>query len=142
MAEAILAHYGKDKFCSASAGSFPTGEVHPLSLETLKAKKISTSGYRSKSWDEFVKTPVDLVVTVCDQAAGESCPIFLGAPMKVHWGVSDPAKQTGTDEEVKAEFERVFLQLERRIRAFIALKFSKLNATQLKKALDEIGLLG
>ena len=78
MAEALLAHHGKGRFISHSAGSHPTGEVHPLSLATLAARGISTEGYRSKSWDEFANTPIDMVITVCHNAANETCPVFLG----------------------------------------------------------------
>ena len=98
MAEALLAHHGKDKFQSHSAGSFPTGEVHPLSLATLKARGIPTTGYRSKSWDEFIDQKIDIAITVCDAAAGESCPLFPGKPVKAHWGVPDPAKFQGSEE--------------------------------------------
>ncbi len=108
LAEAYLNHIGKGRFHAYSAGSNPTGEVNPRSLETLKSQGISTDGLRSKSWEELQGTRFDLVVTVCDNAAGESCPIFPGAPLKVHWGVPDPAHFEGTAEETTAEFKRVF----------------------------------
>ena len=107
MAEALFNHLGNGEYEAVSAGSFPAGYVHPKSIETLKRHGIDPGKPHSKSWDEFVGQPFDVVVTVCDQAAGESCPIFPGKPQKLHWSTPDPAKATGTDEDVKAEFARV-----------------------------------
>lgn len=139
MAEALLAHHGGEHFLSRSAGSFPTGKVHPLSLAMLKARGIPTSGYRSKSWDEFAGQPMDIVITVCDAAAGESCPLFPGKPIKTHWGVPDPAKFQGTDEEARAEFSRVCDILEKRIRALIRLPVDKMDDNELQQKLRTIG---
>lgn len=138
MAEALLAHHGGDGFLSRSAGSFPTGKVHPLSLETLKARGIPTSGYRSKSWDEFSGQPMDIVITVCDAAAEESCPLFPGKPVKAHWGVPDPAKFQGTDEETRAEFYRVCDILEKRIKALVRLPVDKMDNAELQQKLRSI----
>lgn len=138
MAEALLAHHGGAHFLSRSAGSFPTGKVHPLSLDTLKARGIPTSGYRSKSWDEFASQPMDIVITVCDAAAGESCPLFPGKPVKAHWGVPDPAKFQGTDEETRAEFSRVCDILERRVKALIRLPVDKMDNDELQQKLRSI----
>ena len=91
MAEAAINYFGSGKFKAYSAGSNPTGEVHPLSIETLKGQGITTNEYYSKSWDEFIGKSIDIVITVCDSAAQEACPNFPGSPIKVHWGVSDPA---------------------------------------------------
>ena len=141
MAEALLAHHGGEHFVAGSAGSFPTGEVHPLSLATLKARGIATSGYRSKSWDEFTDQPIDIVVTVCDAAAGESCPIFPGKPLKAHWGVPDPAKFQGTDDQTRAEFARVCDILEKRVKALIRLPLDDIDKEELQQKLYAIGAL-
>ncbi len=100
-----------------SAGSQPTGEVHPRSLALLKREGISTEGYFSKSWDNLPETP-DIVITVCSNAAGETCPAYLGNVLRVHWGVDDPAKVTGTDEEIDAAFNKTYFILRKRIEAF------------------------
>lgn len=139
MAEALLAHYGGDGFLSSSAGSLPTGKVHPLSLETLKARGIATQGFRSKSWDEFSGQRIDIVITVCDAAAGEACPLFPGTPIKAHWGVEDPAKFIGTPEETRAEFARVCDILERRVRAMTRLPFETMDKEERQQKLREIG---
>ena len=139
MAEATLNHLGGDNFTAYSAGSFPTGEVHPLSLETLKDKGVNAKSYRSKSWDELEGQKIDIVITVCDNAAGETCPVFLGKTMKAHWGVPDPAKFEGTNEEIKAEFERVYKMLEKRIRSLINLPLEQMNTSELQQQLNAIG---
>lgn len=139
MAEALLAHHGAQHFVSRSAGSFPTGQVHPMSLATLKARGMPVSGYRSKSWDEFTGQPIDIVITVCDAAAGESCPIFPGKPLKAHWGVPDPAKFQGTPEETRAEFSRVCDMLERRIKALVRLPVEEMDKDELQQKLHAIG---
>lgn len=139
MAEALLNHYGKGRFHAYSAGSFPTGEVHPTSLTTLGEKAIPTEGYYSKSWDELTTTHMDIVITVCDAAAGESCPIFPGKPLKGHWGVPDPAKYTGTETQTKAEFMRVCGMLEKRIQALLALPVETMDRAKLQQAIMVIG---
>ncbi len=138
MAEAALNHLGKGRFHAVSAGSKPTGTVHPKSLALLQSKGIPTSGYRSKSWDEFANTPIDIVITVCDNAAGEACPVFFGAPVKAHWGVPDPAHATGTDEEIMAAFENFYAILEARIKALLRLP-AGLDKQELAKHLKTIG---
>lgn len=138
MAEALLAHHDGERFLSRSAGSFPTGKVHPLSIATLKARGIIASGYRSKSWDEFSGQPIDIVFTVCDAAAGESCPLFPGKPLKAHWGVPDPAKFHGTAEETRAEFSRVCDILEKRIKALIRLPIESMSKDELQQKLHTI----
>ncbi|MDR3448963.1 MAG: arsenate reductase ArsC [Alphaproteobacteria bacterium] len=140
MAEGLLNHYGKDRFMAFSAGSHPSGTVHPASLVTMKANGLPTEGYRSKSWDEFTSQPLDAVITVCDNAAGEACPIFFGAPVKAHWGVPDPAHFKGTDAEIGAEFQRVFDILAVRVKALVALPDGLDKATFAVK-LNEIGHL-
>lgn len=139
MAEGLLNHLGKGKFSAYSAGSFPAGYVHPMSLETLKAHGISIEGYRSKSWDKFTDKQIDIVITVCDSAAGESCPIFPGKPIKAHWGVPDPAKFVGNDTDTKAEFKRIYSMLERRIQKLLALPIDKMEKAELQQTLSSIG---
>ncbi len=141
MAEGLLNHYGKGKILAHSAGSFPTGTVHPMSLATLKRHAILDQAYRSKSWDEFGDQPIDIVITVCDNAAGESCPVFGGKPVKVHWGVPDPAHFQGTLAEVEAEFDRVFFMLEKRVKAFLHLAPQGMGKDELAQKLNEIGTL-
>jgi arsenate reductase len=121
MAEGILFAKAGGRFISHSAGSKPAGYVHPKSLETLKRHGIVLPAPRSKSWDEFSSKKIDIVITVCDNAAGEVCPVFFGNYLKAHWGVVDPAHFKGSDEEINAEFERVYQILERRITALLEL---------------------
>lgn len=139
MAEGLLHHHGKGKFQAFSAGSNPTGKVHPVSLKTLKAKGISTDGFYSKSWDELEGQHIDIVITVCDNAAGESCPVFLGKFMKVHWGVEDPAHFKGSETKIEAEFKRVCDILERRVKALCQLDIEHLSKDELQQKLNEIG---
>lgn len=137
MAEAALNHLGGGRFSAASAGSRPTGEVHPQSLALLESKGIPTAGLHSKSWDRFATMPFDIVITVCSAAAGEACPLFPGAPLKAHWGVPDPAQATGTADEISAAFEAAYATLARRIEALTFLPPGALTAA----ALQDIGRL-
>jgi arsenate reductase (thioredoxin) len=121
-----------------SAGSQPTGEVHPRSIALLKREGISTEGYHSKSWDNLPATP-DIVITVCSNAAGETCPAYLGNVLRAHWGVDDPAKAIGTEAEINASFERAYRILRARILAFLQLDEEIINDTnKLKLRLDQI----
>lgn len=115
MAEAITNHYGHNRYRTFSAGCFPTGTVHPKAIETLKRHGIAPGKPRSKSWDEFKSQSIDLVITVCDQVASESCPVFHGHPQSWHWSIPDPAKVNGTDEEIIKAFEALFYRLKLRI---------------------------
>lgn len=115
MAEALINDLRRGRYQAWSAGSYPTGSVHPKSIETLQRHGIDPGQPRSKSWNEFVDQPFDLVITVCDQAAGESCPLFLGAPTKMHWSTPDPATATGSDTEINAAFDDAFLMLKKRV---------------------------
>ncbi len=119
MAEALINQLGKGKYEPVSAGSFPAGYVHPKSIETLKRHSIDPGIPRSKSWDEFAGQPFDLIITVCDQAAGETCPIFPGKPKKLHWSTPDPAKATGSEAEINAFFDEAFNMLKSRIEDLI-----------------------
>ena len=125
-----------------SAGSQPTGQVHPRSLALLAKEGIATEGYSSKSWDNLPATP-DIVITVCASAAGETCPAYLGPVLRTHWGVEDPAHATGSDDEINAAFMQAYRILRARIEAFLALPLETLvqDKTALKAALDKIGSL-
>jgi arsenate reductase (thioredoxin) len=142
LAEALVEHWGKGRFRGFSAGSFPRGTVHPLALHLLGRLGLPMSGLRSKSWDEFAKpgAPVmDFVFTVCDQAAGEVCPIWPGNPITAHWGVPDPAAVEGTDGERVQAFRDAYRQLENRIKTFVALPLDKLDRMAVKRKVDQIG---
>jgi arsenate reductase len=115
MAEALINHLGKGHYRAVSAGSFPAGYIHPKSIETLHRHGIDVDKPTSKSWDEFAGQHFDLVITVCDQAASESCPIFLGNYEKLHWSTPDPAKAEGTQEEIDAAFDDAFQMLKDRV---------------------------
>ncbi len=115
MAEALLNDLGRGRYRAWSAGSVPAGYVHPKSIETLQRHGIDPGQPRSKSWNECVEQSFDLVITVCDQAAGESCPLFPGTPQKLHWSTPDPAKVTGSEAEMDAAFDKAFLILKNRV---------------------------
>jgi arsenate reductase len=144
LAEVLLEHWGKGRFNGYSAGSFPKGAVHPLALELLEKARLSTSGLRSKSWNEFARAdaPVmDFVFTVCDQAAGEVCPVWPGNPVTAHWGVPDPAATEGAEAERRRAFRDAYVALENRIKLFVALPIEKLDRMAIKRNVDEIGRL-
>jgi arsenate reductase (thioredoxin) len=126
IAEATFNHLAPTGMQAMSAGSQPTGEVHPRSIALLKSKGIATKGYYSKSWDNLPMTP-DIVITVCSNAAGEICPAYLGDVMRAHWGVEDPAKATGSDVQIQDSFEQAYRLLRARIEAFLQLDPSILN---------------
>jgi arsenate reductase len=115
MAEALINHLGRGRYQAWRAGSVPAGYVHPKSIETLQRHGIDPGLPRSKSWIEFAAQSFDLVITVCDQAAGESCPLFPGTPKKLHWSTPDPAKVTGSEGEIEAVFDKAFLILKNRV---------------------------
>lgn len=144
LAEAILNRRGEGRFRAWSAGSFPKGEVHPQALSLLRRLGYDTADLRSKSWDEFAgpEAPeLDFIVTVCDNAAGEACPIWPGRPITAHWGVPDPAAATGTEAEVALAFAEAYRMLDRRIGLFLSLPVEKLESQSLKARMDEIGRL-
>ena len=119
MAEALINQLGEGRYKAWSAGSFPKGYVHPKTIETLKRHGIDPGTPHSKSWDVFANEPFNLVITVCDQAAGETCPLFPGKPKKLHWSTPDPAKVTGTEAEINAAFDEAFSMLKDRIEDLI-----------------------
>jgi arsenate reductase len=142
MAEAILNHRSRGVFTAYSAGSHPSGKVRPEALRQLERSGLSTTGLRSKSWDEFATPgapPMHFVVTVCDNAAREVCPIWPGHPMTAHWGVPDPAAVTGAPEEIARAFQDAFLILDRRIGLFLALPLTTLDRMALQQEVDRIG---
>jgi protein-tyrosine-phosphatase len=140
LAEAILNHAGKGRFRAFSAGSFPKGEVHPSALRTLAECGLPSAGFRSKSWDEFAAhdaPELDFIFTVCDNAAGETCPIWPGKPMTAHWGVEDPAAISG--ERQSEAFFAAFHALKRRIDLFLALPIESIDELSLQSRLNAIG---
>ncbi len=142
LAEALLAAMGGKRFRAYSAGSQPRGEVNPHALKLLARSRLPTEGLRSKSWDEFAAPgapPLDFVFTVCDNAAGEVCPVWPGQPMTAHWGIADPAAVTGTEEEIDRAFFRAYEQMQRRISLFTSLRLEQLDRLALQKHLDDIG---
>jgi len=142
LAEAILNRRGAGRLRAYSAGSHPRGQVHPMALEVLRERGYDTAGFRSKSWDEFARPgapALDFVFTVCDNAAGEACPVWPGQPITAHWGVEDPAAFAGPDDEQRWLFRRVYLELDRRIDLFTNLPVESLDRVSLKARLDEIG---
>jgi arsenate reductase (thioredoxin) len=144
MAETILNHLGKGRFRAFSAGSHPAGQVNPLALEQVRRAGHPIDGLRSKSWDEFATADapnLDFVFTVCDNAAGEVCPVWPGQPMTAHWGIEDPAAVQGSDEEMRRAFVAAFSQLHRRISLFVSLPLAKLDGMAIKRELDGIGRL-
>lgn len=142
LAEATFNHLAPAGWRAMSAGSHPTGQVHPRSLALLASAGIPTAGLHSKSWDNLPLTP-DIVVTVCAGAAGETCPAYLGSVLRTHWGVDDPAHATGTDAEIDAAFMKAYKILRARIEAFLALPLAELSNQpgRLKAQLDRIGTL-
>jgi protein-tyrosine-phosphatase len=142
LAEAILNREGKGRFRAFSAGSQPKSQPNPHAVALLKKLNYDTSALRSKSWTEFAKPdapPIDFVFTVCDNAAGESCPIWPGQPMIAHWGVPDPAEAIGTDAEIALAFKGAYRMLNRRIELFLALPMDKIDRLSLIERLKKIG---
>lgn len=139
LAEATFNHLAPPEMRAMSAGSQPTGHVHPRSLALLARKGIPCDGLHSKSWHDLPSTP-DIVITVCGSAAGETCPAYLGPVLRAHWGVDDPAKATGSEAEIEAAFEQTYQILRKRIEAFLALSPALFKqTTALTAALQEIG---
>lgn len=141
IAEAIMNRVGTDRFQAYSAGSHPNGIVNPHALSLLKRLDYPTDAFRSKPWDEFSgpgKPPLDFVITVCDNAAGEVCPVWPGQPMTAHWGMPDPAAVEGTDVEVAVAFTETYRMLNNRISAFANLKMSGLDRLSLQKQVADI----
>ncbi|HVA78405.1 MAG TPA: arsenate reductase ArsC [Candidatus Binataceae bacterium] len=144
MAECAMRRWGRGRFAAFSAGSHPKGEVHPLALAILRELNYETTGLRSKSWDEFARAEsprLDFVFTVCDQAAGEVCPVWPGQPITAHWGAADPAAFHGTPESQRKMFLRIYTELENRIKLFSSLPIDSIDRFALERRLREIGKL-
>ena len=142
LAEAMLNHLGKGRFHAYSAGSHPAGKVNPFAIELLKAAGLPTEGLRSKAWDEFAKPAaprMDFILTVCDNAAGEVCPVWPGKPMTAHWGVADPAAVQGSDDEKRAAFRDAASILRRRIELLVSLPLATLERLSIESRLRELG---
>ena len=142
LAESLINTLGNGKFQAFSAGSFPKGQVHPLAIDLLKRTNLPFEGFRSKSWDEFAAPgapPIDFIFTVCDNAAGEVCPIWSGKPMTAHWGIADPAAAEGTDADKAFAFRKAFKELETRIKLFVQLPIASLDQMTLSAKLRAIG---
>ena len=142
IAESLLNALGGGRFRASSAGSHPTGRVHPLALEVLARGGYPVEGARSKGWEEFARpgaARVDFVVTVCDNAAHETCPVFPGGAVRAHWGVPDPAAVEGSDEERRRAFRRTLEVLRRRVQQFTGLPFESTDPRALRRALADIG---
>lgn len=145
MAEAILSREGQGRFKAFSAGSKPAGAVNPHAARLLEGLGYDLAGFRSKSWDEFAGADapeMDFIFTVCDDAAGEVCPIWPGHPATAHWGVPDPAKATGSDVEIQLAFDEAYRMLANRIGILVNLPVEKLDRVTLKRRLDDIGKIG
>ena len=144
LAEQLINHWGRGRFVGFSAGSHPKGEVHPIALALLEHMRFPTTGLRSKRWDEFAAPgapALDFVFTVCDNAAGEVCPVWPGQPMTAHWGVEDPAAVEGSETERWLAFRKAFRELENRIKVFTSLPIRSIERNKLQQRLDDIGAL-
>ncbi len=144
IAEGLMNHLGGERFRAFSAGSHPKGEVHSLALATLRNLHVNDAGFRSKSWGEYAKDDapaMDFVITVCDQAAGEVCPVWPGQPITAHWGLPDPAAVDGTDEEKRRAFTDTAVTLKRRLEFMLSLPMDKLERMAIQHQVREIGSL-
>ena len=141
LSEALFNHLAPEGFEAVSSGSFPRGQVLPRSLTTLQQAGISIAGLSSKGNDAFEGTPPDIVITVCDKAAGEACPVYFGPALKSHWGLEDPSDVVGDEAAIDAAFRATLARIERRCRAFFALPFDTLGRDELRRELDRIGAL-
>jgi arsenate reductase len=142
LAESILNRAGAGRFKAWSAGSMPTGKVNPFAIQLLESLRYPTDGLRSKSWDEFAgegAPEFDFIITVCDNAAGEVCPIWPGKPMRAHWGIPDPAAAIGSDTDIALAFADAYRMLANRVNLFISLPIDKLDRMSLKRRMDDIG---
>lgn len=141
MGEALFNHLGQGRIKAFSAGSQPIGRINTGALATLKRHDLPTEGYKSQSWEEFEDQPMDIVITVCDNAAGETCPVYLTKAVRVHWGVSDPGHVEGTEDEKIAAFEQTFSTLKLRVEKMLELPLETMPPEQLTAELNAIGQL-
>ncbi|GLH38983.1 arsenate reductase ArsC [Pseudomonas moraviensis] len=141
LSEGMFNHLATGSFTAVSAGSFPKGQVLPRSLTTLQKYGIATDGLHSKGNDAFENDPPDIVITVCDKAAGETCPVYFGPALKAHWGLEDPSEVQGDEAAIDAAFQATLMRIGERCQAFLDLPFHSLTREQLKAELDRIGAL-
>lgn len=141
LSEALFNHLAHPGLEAVSSGSFPSGQVNQQALRTLEAAGISTAGLSSKASDVFEGSLPDIVITVCDRAAGETCPIFFGPALKAHWGLADPSEVSGSEAQITAAFESTLAKIRERVTAFLALPLEAISTDQLKAELDRIGSL-
>ena len=141
LAEALFNHLGQGRLNAFSAGSHPVGKINDAALATLKRHGLPTEGYQSQSWEDFEEIPMDFVITVCDNAAGETCPVYLTQAVRAHWGVSDPGHVEGTDEEKTTAFEQTFATLKLRVEKMLELPLETLHKDKLTAELNAIGQL-
>jgi arsenate reductase len=142
LAEVLLNHWGKGRFRAYSAGSHPKSAVHPMTLEVLEKRKLPTAGLRSKSWDEFARASapqMDFIITVCDNAAGEICPVWPGHPITAHWGFPDPAAAEGSIEQKRRVFADVYGSIEARVKLLVALPLEALDRMAMQAQLRQLG---
>lgn len=139
LSEAVFNHLAPDGFEAVSAGSHPSGEVSLLTLNALKRAGITTEGFYSKSSDVFADAPPDVVITVCDRAAGEACPVYFGHALKTHWGLEDPSALEASEADIQQAFEKTLRIIEQRVQAFLALPFDRLNRDELRSAVNALG---
>lgn len=139
LGEALINHKGNGRVRAFSAGSHPTGKVNPNALATLARNGLATTGFSSQSWDEFDNADIDIAITVCDQAAGETCPVYLNSIVRAHWGLPDPAHVTGTEDEINRAFQATYDALQERVNHMLALPLETLSQTALTEQLNRIG---
>lgn len=139
LGEALFNHLGAGRFKAFSAGSHPIGRINTNALATLARHGLPTEGYRSQSWDEFEDADIDIMISVCDSAAGEACPAYLGKAVRGHWGLADPAHLQGSPEQIEAAFEATYAALEKRIHKLLALPVETMSRAELAEALNKIG---
>lgn len=139
LGEALINHLGQGRLRAFSAGSHPVGKVNDNALATLARHGLPTEGYRSQSWDEFEDADIDILITVCASADGETCPVYLGSAVRGHWGLPDPAHVKGTPEQIEAAFDATYAALEKRTRALLELPIETLSGAELATALNQIG---
>lgn len=138
LSEAITNHLANGKIIAYSAGSRPAGQVHPLSIKYLNERGVATDGLKSQSWDDFESIEPDVVITVCDSAANEQCPVWFGNCVKVHWGLPDPSKMKGSEEEIKSAFFKVMDTIEARMRKVLELNLNNMSDSELQTRLNNI----
>lgn len=141
LCEAVFNHLAPSGVEAVSSGSFPSGRVNPRALQILQSAGIATRGLSSKASDAFEGSPPDIVITVCDRAAGEACPVFFGPALKAHWGLSDPSQVTAPEADITAAFEATLAKIEQRANAFLSLPLSRMSVDELQVELNRIGTL-